>query len=90
MILLCIDESIGQTNSVIGCLSFPFENLLKYEHILLQKRIEHKCWAELSWDGISETYLAKYIDFLVTYLSDECVTFHSKYKPEVLSISWDI
>lgn len=72
-----LDESFGQNHTVVGCLCVPKDNILALEKDFLTNRVKKNCWGELSWSGISSSYIEKYKKFLLGYLSNNNVTFHS-------------
>jgi len=72
-----LDESFGESHTVIGCLCVPKKIILDSEQNFLANRVRKNCWGELSWGGLSTGYIDKYKKFLQDYLSTEKVTFHS-------------
>lgn len=100
MLITC-DESIEYKIKIVGSVSIPFDDFLKYESFVNAKRLENRVFGELKWQKIQEE--GKYLDFYFTLIKElfsyPQVVFHSngykgnKYKASyalVRSISWKL
>jgi len=98
MLITC-DESTEYKIKVVGSISIPFEDFLKFESFVNSERLEQKVFGELKWQKIQQDgkYLNFYLKLITELFSYPQVIFHSnsykgnKYKASyalVRSISW--
>lgn len=74
---LILDESLRETDKVIGCVCIPDDIFEELEAKALAYRIKNNLWGEVKWKAINSAYAAKIIGFLDIYLQHPMVTFHT-------------
>lgn len=74
---LALDESFSNGFTTIGCLCLPIDKLREKEEKWIHNRISEKIWAELKWEKVCVNFLEKYKKFIVDYIEDDEITFHS-------------
>lgn len=74
---LALDECIGKEFVTIGCLCLPQEKLSGIEKGFVDTRLKQRCWGEIKWSKITETYLEKYQELTDIFLLQPEVTYHS-------------
>lgn len=72
-----LDESLRETDKVIGCVCIPDGIFEELEATALHFRIKNNLWGEIKWKGINPSYASKFIEFLDIYLTHPRVTFHT-------------
>lgn len=74
---IILDESLDETDKVIGCVCIPDDVFEELEAVALSFRVRNNLWGELKWNGINSQYASKFIEFLDIYLTHPQVTFHT-------------
>ncbi len=100
MLITC-DESMEYRIKVVGSISIPFDDFLKYESFVNEERLKNRVFGELKWQKIQDE--GKYLDFYLALIKElfsyPLVIFHSnsykgnKYKASyalIRSISWKL